>query len=62
MIKYESLCVDCDYCIGYSCPYKREVPVHYCDECGEELPSDEIYEVDGEELCKHCVLDKFRKR
>jgi formylmethanofuran dehydrogenase subunit E len=35
--------------------------VHYCDRCGGEIPDDEIYEVDGEELCEDCLKEKFRK-
>jgi formylmethanofuran dehydrogenase subunit E len=41
-----------------SCP-KRHVEVHYCDLCGEEL--DDVYEVDGEELCESCLKEKFIK-
>ena len=62
MIKYENLCCDCateNYpCRGALCPL-RKVPVHYCDECEEEL--DEVYEVDGEELCEECLKEMFRK-
>ena len=58
MIKYEDLCVDCDYCIGFGCPYKKKTPVHYCDECGCEL--DDVYEVDDEELCEECLKKRFR--
>lgn len=62
MIKYEDQCVCCDWCIGFGCPYKEKVPVHYCDKCGETLDYDGIYEVDGEELCDSCLCEKFRRR
>jgi hypothetical protein len=63
MVKIENHCVGCAVpaypCRGESCPL-RKVKVHYCDKCGEEL-DDEIFEVDGEELCEECLKDKFRK-
>ena len=60
MIKYEDQCVDCGLpCLGSSCPY-RNVEVHYCDHCDEELYED-IYVVDGEELCEGCLKSMFRK-
>ena len=62
MVKYENHCVGCTsmglYCMGSSCP-NRNVPVPYCDECGCEL--EEIYDVDGEELCEECLKDMFRR-
>lgn len=63
MIKIENHCCDCAVpgypCLGSSCP-RRNVEVHYCDECGAEL--EEIYEVDGEEFCEYCLKEKFRRR
>lgn len=60
MIRHENHCVGCPPEMGCSsfCPY-RDVEVHYCDHCDEEL--DEIYEVDGEELCESCLKDMFIK-
>ena len=62
MIRIENHCCDCEVpgypCRGNACP-NRHVEVHYCDQCGEEI--DEIYEVDGEELCEECLKEKFRK-
>jgi hypothetical protein len=29
----------------------------YCDKCNDDV--DELYDVDGEELCKDCLLEKF---
>lgn len=64
MVRIENHCCDCAVpgypCRGSMCPNRR-VEVHYCDKCGEELPYDEIYEVDGEELCELCLKEKFRK-
>lgn len=62
MVRIEDHCCDCAVpgypCEGNACPNKR-VKVYYCDKCGEEL--DEVYEVDGEELCEECLKRMFRK-
>ena len=63
MVKIENHCCDCAVpgypCRGSACPLTRVV-VHYC-ECGCELPPEEIYEVDGEELCEDCLKERFRR-
>ena len=51
MVRFEDECVGCPTemgCLGNSCPY-RNVPHLYCDKCGEEF--DELYDLDGEQLC-----------
>ena len=61
MIKYENECVGCPPemgCLGNSCRYKN-VKHLYCDKCGEDV--EELYIVDGDELCKDCLLDSFYK-
>ena len=62
MTRYEDHCCGCAApgypCLGASCP-NRNVPVHYCDNCGEEL--DEIYDVDDKELCEECLKEMFRR-
>lgn len=62
MVVYENHCCDCAVpgypCKGELCPLAK-VEVHYCDRCEEQL--DEIYEVDGEELCEYCLKEMFRK-
>lgn len=62
MVKYEDFCVDCEWCRGIACPYAKKIPVYYCDDCGEEIVDDEVYEVDSEELCEHCLKERFRKK
>ena len=61
-LKYEDRCCDCATpgypCLGSSCP-NRNVPVYYCDKCGDEL--DEVYVVEGDDLCEDCLKDMFRK-
>lgn len=62
MVKYENECCGCateSYpCMGSACP-NRNVPHFYCDKCGEDV--EELYKVDGKELCEHCLLEKFEK-
>ena len=62
MKRIEDHCCECAVpgypCQGRSCPNKN-VEVHYCDVCKEEL--DEIYDVDGEELCEFCLKERFKK-
>ena len=61
MTKIENHCVDCGLrCLGSSCTY-QDVEVHYCDKCGDELGYDDIYEVDGDELCEYCLKRMFKK-
>ena len=63
MIRYENECVGCPPemgCLGSSCP-NRNVPHRYCDKCGEEIYEDEIYDVEGEELCLDCLCKMFKK-
>ena len=56
-IKYEDYCVGCPPelgCLGKYCKY-RDVPVWFCDKCEEE--TDELFEYEGQELCKECLLE-----
>ena len=57
MTRIENHCCDCAApgypCIGWLCELRR-VEVHYCDRCGSE--AEEIYTVDGKELCEDCAL------
>lgn len=62
MKKIENHCRDCATpgypCRGSTCPLVN-VEVYYCDGCGDEL--DEIYEVDGDDLCEGCLKERFRR-
>lgn len=62
MVRLENHCCDCATpaypCRGALCPL-TSVEVHYCDRCDEEL--DDIYDVEGEELCEDCLKDMFRR-
>lgn len=62
-IRIEDRCCGCAApaypCQGASCP-NRNVEVHYCDECGEEIGGD-VYDDGEQELCESCLLDKYRK-
>lgn len=59
MIEMKSGCVHCGLpCLGRSCP-NYEIPVFYCDECGDEIDGD-LYEFEDEHFCESCLLGKFR--
>ena len=62
MKKIENHCCDCATegypCLGSSCPNKN-VEVYYCDKCGDQL--EDIYDVDGEELCESCLKGIFKR-
>ena len=65
MVKYENHCRGCAVpgypCRGDACSLVN-VEVHYCDKCHEEIVQDEIYDVDGEELCEDCLKERFKVR
>lgn len=58
MVVYANECVDCGLpCLGESCP-NRNVVRTFCDECGAQADTTEIY---GKDLCDECAarfLDK----
>ena len=59
MVRTESGCFDCGLpCNGLACPNYR-VLVFECDRCHDEV--DELYVVDGEDLCLDCLKNEFRK-
>lgn len=62
MVRIENHCCDCAVpgypCRGSSCPNRR-VEVHYCDICDTEL--DDIYDVDGREVCEECLKLMFKR-
>lgn len=63
MITRKNLCVDCTtlgkWCRRGACPNNKPVPVHVCDKCGVVL--DDVYEVNGVELCEKHLKEMFRK-
>lgn len=62
MIKVTNECCDCAVpaypCLGEDCP-NRHVKHYICDECKDEV--DELYKVDGLQLCEECLLDRFER-
>lgn len=59
MKKKISNCVDCGLpCLHEACPH-YSVTVLICDGCGDEV--DELYDVDGEQLCESCLKERFEK-
>ncbi len=62
MTTYKDDCVSCGLpCMGSSCKYKN-VPHYFCDKCGDECNDDNMYEVDGAELCEFCLKETTRIR
>ena len=57
MIIYEDECVGCSAlglpCYGSSCP-NRNVPYVFCDECGDDIDSDDIDFDSDYHLCDKC--------
>lgn len=64
MTKYENECCNCSTesypCIGNDCKM-RAVPHYFCDKCEEEI-DDILYELDGREFCRECVLDEIPQK
>lgn len=62
MVVIENDCCDCatdNYpCLGSLCSL-RNAPHYYCDECGEEVDSGELYWFDDEQLCEHCIIGRL---
>lgn len=60
MIKYQNDCCGCAVpaypCLGDSCPLRHSRHL-YCDKCGDDV--EKLYYLNGEELCKNCVLEKL---
>ena len=60
MRRVENECVYCGLpCLGSACSY-RNVVRYYCDKCEEEINPDDMYEVDGQDLCEWCLKDMFK--
>lgn len=60
MIEYQDNCVGpCPQgCMGAGCP-KRHEAVLICDRCENEF--EDLYDFDGEQLCKDCLLEVVPK-
>jgi hypothetical protein len=48
--------------MGDSCP-NRNITVYYCDKCDPKCdwPLEEVFEVDGDDLCEECLKKMFKK-
>ena len=57
-----SLCVKgrgmCDGCM--ECQEMEEEKIYVCADCGSEIDSDDVFEVDGEKLCQSCLCGRYR--
>ena len=63
MVRYENECVCCPKemgCLGDSCPYIKVKRI-YCDNCDEDCTDETdtpIRNIDGEQICMDCFLEK----
>lgn len=57
MRKIENHCVGCEVCHGCG---RNRVEVYYCDKC-KDVIQDEVYDDGEQELCMHCLLEKYEK-
>ena len=48
----------CDGCM--ECQEIGEEAIYICTDCGSEIDSDDVFEVDGEKLCQSCLCDRYR--
>ena len=58
----EDECVGCPKemgCLGDNCRYKN-VHRYFCDKCGDEFDAEELYVVDGEDVCSDCILNEYQ--
>ena len=56
-----SICIRggmCDGCM--ECQDVEEEEIFVCADCGEEIDPDDVYEVDGDKLCRDCLCDRYR--
>lgn len=63
MRRYEDDCVNCDIpCCNCGLKHAEHI---YCDNCGEELTEDELYQVYDSDYCEECcekeINSKFTK-
>lgn len=60
----EDGCVGCPPemgCLGSSCPNKNiRVYSYFCDKCGDEFDAEELYVVDGDDICAECLLNEYQ--
>ena len=58
MVRYEDHCVDCHdsiSCFSHTCRLVN-VPVYYCDKCGEETPREDIRRMGEGDICIDCFF------
>lgn len=41
-------------------PYESEGEYECCEDCGEELDEDDVYDVEGEFVCECCLKIRFK--
>lgn len=63
MIEYQDDCVGCGLPCTPDCGYYQKVPHYFCDCCGDECDTDELYTgpETGADLCEACVLKELKR-
>ena len=54
-IRGGGMCTGC-----MECQEAEEEKIFVCADCGEEIDPDDVYEVDGDKLCRDCLCDRYR--
>ena len=59
MVRFENDCVGCPQgCVDCG---KRRAAHFYCDVCETEQDKGDLFWVDGEMLCRYCLLERHRR-
>lgn len=55
-----SACIHGGICTGCMECQDAEEEIFFCADCGNEIEQGDVYEVDGEKLCRDCLCDRYR--
>ncbi len=61
MKKKVNNCCDCGLPCMLFCPLRDDSYIFACDECGDEVIQEDLYEYEGKEICGDCLLRIFPK-
>lgn len=54
-------CCDCGLPCMLFCPLRDDSYEYHCDECGDEVLAEDLYDYEGKEICKDCLLEIMPK-
>jgi hypothetical protein len=55
-----SACIHGGACTGCMACQDGDEEIFECADCGDELDPEDMYEDDGDKLCRCCLLSRFR--